>query len=525
MPTECRQVSASNQDCQVYQDLSGDWQFELNNTAVAIGYHGPDRRKQGSGLYFPDIPIPAGSKIHQAFLILRSKASNHLPEVHSMIEVEDNATPAVFTTLADYQARDRWIYFVWWNFLYKTWAEDTLYVSPDIAILIQKVIDLPAWVQGNPLVLFWNDENGVTPPIGASERIAYSYLSKPSEAARLEITFSPPAPPPPPALPDPPVPPPPPRKGWAALNLEYEYLDDGFKLTLHTDVPCHCYCRMTTTPPRKHVKPVMTRGLRTTGDIRFCFVVYEDNEQEEEGDTLIHTFLKPNWPVCETRWFYFVGVAYGDTSESETAIFKFHFPAPPPEPPPPITKLFYAKADNRTIQLEEGFGYTVLTVYGPPQYALQAGCYMTGGSHYIYRSFLNFDLSTMALTAKIISAKLQLYVFFSQNDQVAKGIITQHGTQNIPITTADWNSFDGTLFYRKQFPMTLNAYNDWPFSSVGINSLKANVGSANYKLCDRGGLDYDGGFHGAVHRNMIGYYSQQKGSGYQPCLEITYYPA
>lgn len=112
---------------------------------------------------------------------------------------------------------------------------------------------------------------------------------------------------------------------WFLKDLQYTWLDDGFKLVATTDVPCHLFCRMTTTPPRKHALPTMRRGLRMTGDVRFCFVVYEDNEQAEAGDTLTHTWLKPVWPVCQTRWFYFVGTQGGTPSVSESPIFKFHF--------------------------------------------------------------------------------------------------------------------------------------------------------------------------------------------------------
>lgn len=112
---------------------------------------------------------------------------------------------------------------------------------------------------------------------------------------------------------------------FALLDLKYEYLEDGFKIVATTDVPCHLYCRMTKTEPRKHSLPSGRRGLRISGDIRFCFVVYEDNEQEEAGDTLTHTFIKPDWPYCETRWFYFVGEQGGVSSVSETCIFKLHY--------------------------------------------------------------------------------------------------------------------------------------------------------------------------------------------------------
>ncbi len=117
---------------------------------------------------------------------------------------------------------------------------------------------------------------------------------------------------------------------WALLDLKYYFMVDGFKLIATTDMPCHLYCRMTTTPPRKHVLPSPRRGIYLQGDIRFCFVVYEDNEQDEAGDSITHTWYKTSWPVCETRYFYFVGTQGGTPSVSETAIFKLHFTGMPP---------------------------------------------------------------------------------------------------------------------------------------------------------------------------------------------------
>ncbi|GAH88756.1 unnamed protein product, partial [marine sediment metagenome] len=101
------------------------------------------------------------------------------------------------------------------------------------------------------------------------------------------------------------------QEHWYLKDLQYFYLDDGFKLVATTDVPCHLFARMTTTPPLKHALPSWRRGIALQGDIRFCFVVYEDNEQDEAGDTLTHTWLKSAWPVCEIRWFYFIGTIAG----------------------------------------------------------------------------------------------------------------------------------------------------------------------------------------------------------------------
>ncbi|GAH81193.1 unnamed protein product, partial [marine sediment metagenome] len=162
---------------------------------------------------------------------------------------------------------------------------------------------------------------------------------------------------------------------WYLKDLQYEYLDDGFKLTAVTDVPCHLFCRMTTTPPRQHSLPSYRRGIALTGDVRFCFVVYEDNEQIEAGDTLTHTWLKAAWPVCETRWFYFLGSILGIPVVSESPIFNFHFPAPPPEPPPPMERIFLSIPNDRTIYQSTGSWASahdaaagiIHTQYDPPQ--------------------------------------------------------------------------------------------------------------------------------------------------------------
>ena len=60
------------------------------------------------------------------------------------------------------------------------------------------------------------------------------------------------------------------------------------------------------------------------GDRYFCFTIFQDNEQEEPGDTLTHTFLKYEWAICEDIYFYFWGLVGATTCQSTTAIFKLH---------------------------------------------------------------------------------------------------------------------------------------------------------------------------------------------------------
>jgi len=116
-----------------------------------------------------------------------------------------------------------------------------------------------------------------------------------------------------------------PKKYWALLDIQQETLIDGFKITLTTNTPCHLFMRWTTVVPQQHSIPVYRRGIAMHADKYFCFDVYKDNEQEEPGDTITHTFIKTNWPVCETRYFYFHGTIDGEPSPSTTAIFRKHF--------------------------------------------------------------------------------------------------------------------------------------------------------------------------------------------------------
>ena len=252
MPTKSFHVSAASHDFLAYKDLFNNWQFKLNNDYVAFGYKSIGQKNQCSGFYFENVTVPTGSIIRAAYLVFRSTVTRNQAPARGFFAIEDTATPLPFSTLANWQARTYNIVTKAWNYEKFNWNTGDLYASPDLSELVQNIIDLPAWLSGNPLSLFWGDLYGVTAEENNWDREAESFISNPSQSVRLEITYTPPTPAEPPEPPDPPTPPPPPRKGWAALNLYYEYLDDGYKLVLYTDVPCHCYCRMTTTPPRKH---------------------------------------------------------------------------------------------------------------------------------------------------------------------------------------------------------------------------------------------------------------------------------
>ena len=116
-------------------------------------------------------------------------------------------------------------------------------------------------------------------------------------------------------------------------DIDFHASVTGVRIRVTTDVPCHLRVRLSSQTPRIHKTPSLRRGVAFAEDVRFCFTVFEDNEQNEWGDTLVHTWWKTNWPVCTTKWLYVWGSRSGVTCVSTTAPFKYHNDGVAPEPP------------------------------------------------------------------------------------------------------------------------------------------------------------------------------------------------
>ena len=116
---------------------------------------------------------------------------------------------------------------------------------------------------------------------------------------------------------------------WAVLDILFWNMEDGVFLLATSDIPCHLYMRESENYPEIHKTPIIVRGVPFKSDVRFCFDVYHDINQFEDGDSLIHTFWKAPWLPCETKYFYFWGTINNITSRSSSAIFSYHRPVPP----------------------------------------------------------------------------------------------------------------------------------------------------------------------------------------------------
>lgn len=155
----------------------------------------------------------------------------------------------------------------------------------------------------------------------------------------------------------------------------------GVRIIATTDVACHLWCRLTTHAPRFHKKPSYRRGIWLADDVRFCFTVFEDNEQYEAGDTLTHTWWKESWPVCTIKYLYLWGTIAGVPCPSTSPLFKYHNdgvdPIPPPPPPEPelfehyigvctgavTVRLYYWCAQTFTPQASHDLTHVLLRLY------------------------------------------------------------------------------------------------------------------------------------------------------------------
>lgn len=114
------------------------------------------------------------------------------------------------------------------------------------------------------------------------------------------------------------------RVYWAALTIDYINSIDGYQVVITSDITVHCFCRYSRMEPQKHVIPKKLRGTFVGSYIDQCFVAFKDLEQDEDGDTLTHTFTFTDWLPCETLWFYFWATKVDSNTKSATPLFKHH---------------------------------------------------------------------------------------------------------------------------------------------------------------------------------------------------------
>lgn len=268
------------------------------------------------------------------------------------------------------------------------------------------------------------------------------------------------------------------KQHFLVRTIAQEQLWDGYQITITTDVPCHLWMRWSIQKPWIHSVPSIRRGLAKHDDVYFCFTVYHDNEQEEAGDTLEHTFVKHDWPHCETRYFYFTGKIEGDEVASTTAIFKKHFDEGT-APPGPITMEIPAERSNRTLYSSHGtwatawggFGVKVAATHQLPTANIFVDTHLTV-SYFIHRGYLSFYLPQLPAGNVLTQAKLKLHATSHAANPYA--ICITQGVQGEPVIVDDWetqNPIDTILGSKNAEDFVDDQYNDVDFNADGLTYL------------------------------------------------------
>lgn len=259
---------------------------------------------------------------------------------------------------------------------------------------------------------------------------------------------------------------------FSVRSLTQTQLIDGFKIVVTTNTPIHLYMRWTTVKPQYHTIPVYRRGLLMHGDRYVCFVAYKENEQEEVGDTLIHTFIKTAWPDCQTRWFYFWGKVGAMVCRSTSAVFEKHFASPGTYDALPCWHNRYFSAswsdwpDTRQGRNQSNYQY-----YQRPSSYLIVNASMPF-NFWIYRAYMNFHTVDVPTGKIIITAQLGLFI--TEKVPELGVIFITKGHWDEPVTEEDWDKQTDELVDLGHFfisEITLDQYNWADFTPAGLDWL------------------------------------------------------
>jgi len=142
--------------------IADEWRFILAPDYWQVGceyyYGGSVINKWGGGGRFLNIPLNQGDTINEAYLIFPDSNFSQTT-VNSLIKGEDTDNAATFSTLGNYDGRDRTTASVEWNNI-PSWGGGGERTSPDIKTVIQEIVDRPGWASGQAMVIFWDDHDG-----------------------------------------------------------------------------------------------------------------------------------------------------------------------------------------------------------------------------------------------------------------------------------------------------------------------------------------------------------------------------
>jgi MSHA biogenesis protein MshQ len=172
-------------DARVAADADDTWNFGTtwtNSTAPRAGESAG--ANYDASLRFTNVTIPSGATIDSAYLEVVCNLAQ-ATTVRTNVFGEDADNPAAPTSSADFLGRTLTTEVVLWST--GNWALDSVNDSPDLAAVIQEIVDRGGWASGQAMQLFWKDDTGYT---DTNYKRTYGYGNDPAKAALLHLVYT-----------------------------------------------------------------------------------------------------------------------------------------------------------------------------------------------------------------------------------------------------------------------------------------------------------------------------------------------
>lgn len=182
MTTLNLQVGAGNDDA---HESGISTAFNAVAATVDIRANSSGSSRRNGGFRFTNVTIPPGSTISAATISIWPTSAS-FDDMLADWYADDVDNAADFAASATVTGRTRTTATVLWSA--DSIGSGAFVSSPDLAAVIQEVIDRAGWASGNALVILAIGRSSATKNANAE-----SYDSTPAHAAKLDITYTAPA--------------------------------------------------------------------------------------------------------------------------------------------------------------------------------------------------------------------------------------------------------------------------------------------------------------------------------------------
>ncbi len=153
---------------------------ERNSTRLDIGDYPHWEGNQIVGLRFAGLALPEGATITYAYVeFSAAQSESGTTTLTFRAQASDNATAFTWSD-GSVSSRPTTSASVAWSNV-PAWSSGTLYRSPNLASLLQEVVDRPGWASGNALALVVS---------GTGERTAHAYDGSATQAPLLHVEYT-----------------------------------------------------------------------------------------------------------------------------------------------------------------------------------------------------------------------------------------------------------------------------------------------------------------------------------------------